>query len=116
MRIRKSPQEKKGLSLKKDRRNVYGENAKASRKNIPAGKQRSHKAQRRIPNEPLLDLKGEVREEEALAAEAEVANRTLIRRRASFKKQPDAPLGVVLERKKLRIRTSAKAAGSFKPK
>jgi hypothetical protein len=31
----KNPEEKKRLSLKHDRRNVYGENAKASRKGIP---------------------------------------------------------------------------------
>jgi hypothetical protein len=35
---KKSPQQKKAESLKKDRRNAYGENSKSSRKNIPRAK------------------------------------------------------------------------------
>ncbi|MGC2617441.1 MAG: hypothetical protein WA414_00280 [Acidobacteriaceae bacterium] len=42
----KSPQEKKTASLDLDRRNAYGENAKASRKGIPRSKKRSHSAER----------------------------------------------------------------------
>jgi len=37
----KSATEKKALSLKRDRRNTYGENPQASRKGIRRGKQRS---------------------------------------------------------------------------
>ena len=40
----KSSRDKKELSLQRDRRNTYGENAKASRKSIPKAKQRSHQA------------------------------------------------------------------------
>ena len=47
MRRRLSPQEKKELSLQKDRRNAYGENDKASRKNIPRAKARVNRANRR---------------------------------------------------------------------
>jgi hypothetical protein len=36
--MRRSPQEKKRLSYLKDGRNVYGENDKASRKNLPKKK------------------------------------------------------------------------------
>lgn len=35
---RRSPQEKKALSYARDRRNVYGENDKSSRKNIRRNK------------------------------------------------------------------------------
>jgi|SRR5271155_83878 len=111
----KTPQEKKELSLKKDRRNVYGENDKSSRKNIPASKQRSHRAERRIPKEPLLALKGQVSEDAASAAESAVKDRIIAKKRVSFTKEPDAPLGVVLDRKRTRGWTRSKAAGSFGP-
>ncbi|MFD9407178.1 hypothetical protein ACFWBN_09205 [Streptomyces sp. NPDC059989] len=44
----RSPQEKKRLSYLKDRRNVYGENQKSSRRNIP----RSRRAQLGINTAP----------------------------------------------------------------
>ncbi|WP_406193056.1 hypothetical protein OH807_02065 [Kitasatospora sp. NBC_01560] len=44
---RRSPQEKKRLSYLKDRRNVYGENQKSSRKNIPRARRARHHALRR---------------------------------------------------------------------
>ena len=59
----KSPGEKKQLSLKLDRRNTYGENAKASRKGIQKGKQRQHMNERRSTGEVLRGLKGNVPEE-----------------------------------------------------
>lgn len=52
----KSPQEKKRLSLKKDRRNTYGENDKASRKNIPRSKAKSHRAVRHTAKDDLHKL------------------------------------------------------------
>ena len=50
---RKTPQEKKRLSLAKDRRNVYGENDKASRKNIPRAKSRVNRANRHTDRQVL---------------------------------------------------------------
>jgi len=50
---RKSPQEKKRLSLRKDRRNTYGENSKASRKAIPRHKKAQRRAARRIEKQVL---------------------------------------------------------------
>jgi len=44
---RKTPQEKKQLSYDRDRRSIYGENDKSSRKNIPLSKQRAAG----VPNE-----------------------------------------------------------------
>jgi hypothetical protein len=43
----KNPEEKKQLSLERDRRNRYGENSKSSRKSIQRGKQRRHMDERR---------------------------------------------------------------------
>jgi hypothetical protein len=96
----KSPSEKKLLSLKLDRRNTYGENAKASRKLIQSGKQRQHMNERRSAAEVLRGLKGSVAEDEASNAELLVKTRVLGSRRGGFKKQPDTPLGVILATKK----------------
>jgi hypothetical protein len=54
----KNPEEKKRLSLARDRRNRFGENSKSSRKNIPRGKQRRHMDERRTVAEVLGHLKG----------------------------------------------------------
>ena len=96
----KSPQEKKTASLNRDRRNVYGENAKSSRKNIPLSKQLGHQAARRAANQPLTQLVGNVEEDIAIATEAIVTTRTVELKRKGFRKRPDAPLKAVLERKR----------------
>ena len=95
----KSPQEKKNMSLTRDRRNTYGENSKSSRKNIPGGKQRTSMKSRRRANEILAGLKGNVPEEVAVDAELLVKSRIIQSRRKGFKKVPDTPLGEVLQRK-----------------
>ena len=110
----KTPQEKKALSLKRDRRNTYGENPQASRKGIRRGKQRSHMGERRALSKILSRL-GE-RAEESDATEADVLVRTTIveRKRKAFKKMPDSPLGDVIK-KKLAMRArvlQTKAANS----
>ena len=93
----KSPQEKKAVSLKRDRRNTYGENPQASRKGIRRGKQRSHMGERRVVSEIL----GGLRERPENSDEADTLAKTKIveRRRKAFKKRPDSPLGIVIERK-----------------
>jgi hypothetical protein len=95
----KNPEDKKRLSLERDRRNRYGENSKASRKSIPRGKQRRHMDERRTVGEVLGRLKGTVQED--VAAEAELLAKTRITdsQRRGFKKQPDTPLGVALAKK-----------------
>jgi hypothetical protein len=95
----KSPAEKKRLSLKRDRRNRYGENSKASRKGIRAGKQRSHMKERRDVSEILATLGGSVTETDASEADALAKVHTIQNRRKAFKKRPDTPLGEVLARK-----------------
>jgi hypothetical protein len=97
----KTPQEKKKLSLKKDRRNVYGENDKASRKGIPRAKQLGHKAERRAVQSALAPAKQVLASDIEIADEVQFAakTRTIQGKRKSFRKTPDVSLGVVLKRK-----------------
>jgi transketolase len=104
----KNPKEKKQLSLELDCRNTYGENSKSSRKAIPNGKQRRHMDERRSTGEVLLRLKGSIPEDEASDAELLVKTRITVSKRKGFKKQPDAPLGIVLAATKSgRLKSSA---------
>jgi hypothetical protein len=96
----KTPREKKLASLALDRRNVYGENDKSSRKNIPLSKQHSNQVLRRAANQPLQGLTGSVEEDAANQAESDVRTAVIAKKRRGFKKSPDAPLGVFLERQK----------------
>jgi hypothetical protein len=98
----KNPEEKKRLSLKRDRRNTYGENSKSSRKSIQRGKQRRHMDERRMVVEVLGRVKGAVQEEEVTEAELLARTRIIDSRRRGFKKHPDTPLGVVLATKRSR--------------
>lgn len=99
---RKTPQLKKAESYRKDRRNTYGENAKASRKAVRRKKRRQARAERRIAHAayttgatPDLDR---IDESEA---------RALRKHRKVWKlKLPDEPLGAVVA-KKLARRASA---------
>jgi hypothetical protein len=95
----KSPQEKKRDSLLKDRRNVYGECPASSRKNIRLGKQRSSMALRRAVAEDLRSIKGTAAKEDIDAVEGRAKDRLVELARASFKKKPDAPLAIVVDRK-----------------
>jgi hypothetical protein len=95
----KSPKEKKALSLKRDRRNIYGENPQASRKGIRRSKQRSHMEERRSVGKILSHFRE--RAEESDAMEADVLTKTALVRSKykAFKKTPDRPLGEVVKRK-----------------
>ena len=100
---RKTPQEKKALSYAKDRRNLYGENAKASRKAIPLRKRLVNRANRH-------------QFQQSLAAATDVPDpevvevRALGKRPKRWTKWPDNPLGEVvalrLERRGERQRES----------
>jgi hypothetical protein len=98
----KTPEEKKQLSLVRDRRNRYGENSKSSRKNIQRGKQRQHMDERRTVHEALGRLKGTLLEDEAIEAELLAKTRITDSQRRGFKKRPDTPLGLVLATKAAR--------------
>lgn len=96
MRIRRTPQEKKRLSYERDRRNVYGENDKSSRKKIPLNKaltKRAHRSNVRAAisgadfNDP-----------------DELDSRVRAIKRKPWKKIPDEPLRAVLQQKSERRR------------
>lgn len=96
MRQKKSPQEKKRLSLEKDRRNSYGENDKASRKNIPRAKARVNRANRRLDSTALTEALGSVDE----TAEGQVEDKVKGRRPKAWRKWADEPLARQLARRK----------------
>ena len=95
-RRRRTPREKKKLSLSKDRRNAFGENDKASRRHIPRAKAHVNRANRHLDQQALglaLGAPDPVLEE---AAE----QRLLRRRRKTWRKWPDEALGDFLERRR----------------
>ncbi|MFI7001302.1 hypothetical protein [Nocardia sp. NPDC050175] len=87
--VRRSPQEKKQLRYAKDRRNGYGENDKASRKNLPRKRARVHRANRHQAHADLQQATGPVDAESSDAAEVRLRGR----RPKLFQKHPDVPLG-----------------------
>lgn len=89
---RRTPQEKKRLSLEKDRRNVYGESPTAARRAIPAAKARVNRAHRRTDTVALGRAAGVPDSRAAEAAEFVV----LGRRRKVWRKLPDQALGLLL--------------------
>lgn len=90
---RKSPQEKKRLSYLKDGRDTYGENAKASRKNLPRAKAFARRANRARDSRLLRSATGVP---DDVCAEA-VELRLLGRRREVKRKWADTPLGEYVE-------------------
>ena len=102
----KSPQEKRSLRLDRDRRNTFGENSKSSRKNIQAGKQRSHRDERRAVGLILGRLKESANEDDASAADDSTRTTIITKGRSAFRKTPDMPLGVVIKRKLARRHSS----------
>jgi hypothetical protein len=98
----KNPRQKKQLSLERDCRNIFGENSKASRKNIPKAKQRSHMNERRSVAQLLAKVTGQVEQDQASDIEFAVKVEIADCNNWAFEKTPDKPLRVFLERKKLR--------------
>lgn len=103
---RRTPQEKKQLSLAKDRRNTFGEDNKSARRNLPKAKARPHRANRRADHAVLATAEGIFASELFDAAEQQLKGR----RRKVFKKSPDEPLGDVLARKAARREWLAETA------
>ena len=93
--IQRSPQEKKALSYVRDRRNVYGENDKASRKAIPARKAGENRKFRR---KAAQDINTAVGSDEAQLDVVESSLRQDVERVGGWEKVADAPLGVFLKR------------------
>jgi hypothetical protein len=90
----KTPQEKKRLSLKKDRRNTYGENSKSSRTGIPLQKAKAHRSDRHRQDLLLQNLPDPKNEDALVALENSVKGQAP----SPWRKHPDTPLGEVLDR------------------
>ena len=94
----KTPQEKKRLSLAKDRRNTFGENSKASRKGIPLAKARANRSERHTQDRLLAQATAGNSEEQLVAAEVQVRSS----KPRQWRKSPDEPLGVVLAKRSVK--------------
>lgn len=103
---RKTPQQKKAESYRKDRRNTYGENDKSSRKNIPLNQRLWNRAQRRLAREAFAA--GTVDEERIDAVEARLKRKRL----QAWRKWPDQPLGEVVKAKLARRAALQHKAGA----
>lgn len=91
----RSPQEKKELSYRKDRRNVYGESPHGARKSIPLRKAQANRENRRAQEQCLPSLPLAIDEEMG----DEITSRIKAQPPVVWEKMPDAPLGEVLKRK-----------------
>lgn len=92
---RKTPQEKKRLSYLKDRRNDYGEHDKGSRRSIRTRKSAVNSANRRQEHVALTGYAGP----SVPADAADAVDQSLFRRRRkSWQKGADEPLGAVVIR------------------
>jgi hypothetical protein len=94
MKKLQNPQEKKLLSYKKDCRNTYGERGSQSRYAIAAHKARDHRVFRRQINRILNDAETN---QPNLLEEVDVEAKSV--RKSSWRKYPDQPLSIVVERK-----------------
>jgi hypothetical protein len=94
----KTPQEKKILSYAKDRRNTYGENSKASRKNIPLSKALASRADRHAQDRALDAAAASRGEDELVGIEGEVRGA----KPRQWRKTPDQPLGKVLAQRSIK--------------
>ena len=92
---KRTPQEKKELSYKRDRRNVYGEAPHAARKAIPLRKAQRNRASRHVANQ-AVDFQGPAPDED-LAEELE--SRVHHHAPQGWDKYPDPPLGEVIANK-----------------
>src|SRR2546425_9295222 len=92
---KRTPQEKKELSYKRDRRNVYGEAPHAARKAIPLHKALRNRANRHASNQAVA-YQGPAPDD---AAADELESRVHHRAPQAWEKYPDAPLGEVVVKK-----------------
>lgn len=89
----RTPQEKKRLSLKKDRRNTYGESPHGTRKSIPGNKRRRIRVERRAAKVSTAAVDGDGIAFDSAFAKAE------LKRKTSWKKSADTPLKKVIAKK-----------------
>ena len=110
MNRRKTPQEKKRLSYAKDHRNVYGENDKASRKNLPRTRARVHRANRHRAHQILLGATVSTDTAIDTATADAVEQKLSDRRPHTFRKSPDLALGEHVRWKRARRAAQPSAA------
>jgi hypothetical protein len=86
----KTPQEKKALSLTRDRRNTYGNNQKAARKAIPLRKALENRRNRHKNNQAISQVE---KLDDARLDLVESSARQDVYRAGGWAKAPDEPLG-----------------------
>jgi hypothetical protein len=96
---RRDPQERKALSYARDRRNVFGENDKSSRKNIRRNKRIPNRADRHRERQVLAMAAGPATMEIAEYAEAKLLAKKSMWMTKRWRKCRDAPLADVVEYK-----------------
>jgi hypothetical protein len=94
----RTPQEKKKLSLEKDRRNVYGESPHGARKSIPRFKKLRNRINRHQQESNLPSSPTQLEEDEADKIESSIQRKAP----KKWSKSPDAALGEVIANKQLR--------------
>ena len=92
---RKSPQDKKALSLQRDCRNTFGESPHAARKSIPLRKAKENRRVRHENNQALANVE---QLDDAALDLVESSARQNTARVGGWKKSPDQPLASVIER------------------
>src|SRR5215472_4791337 len=100
--LRRTPQEKKKLSLKKDRRNSYGESPHGARKSIPLNKRLRNRSDRHHQEGQLPTLPGQLDVGEADSIESAILSKAP----RQWRKVPDAPLGEIIAGQQLRRKQS----------
>lgn len=98
--MRRTPPEKKRLSLAKDRRNTYGECPTSSRRNIRRNKAHSQRAARHGTDAMLRTVTRD--EDSAASAEARARGNAKLKRRQGFRKSPDIALAIIIANKQAR--------------
>jgi hypothetical protein len=98
MKRRRTPQEKKALSLQLDRRNVVAESQWGARMAIAKRKQWVNQSHRKAVNQRLADLSG-AQPADPEAVESAVADAP----RHNWRKQPDVSLAMALRLRRSRL-------------
>lgn len=110
---RKTPQQKKRESYRKDRRNAYGENSKSSRKGIRRRKRGVNRANRRAEHQAVSGPASAI----DFSTAEQIEDGVTAKRRKTWSKAGDAPLGeVVVKKLKRRERLGIDSPESVKAK
>jgi len=100
--MRRTPQEKKKLSLKKDRRNTYGESPHGARKSIPLNKRLRNRADRHHQENQLPTVPRELEADEVNNIDPAIFSTAP----KGWKKVPDSPLAEAIRMNQLQREVS----------